>query len=48
VEDDAVVEPVACKLDEVLDGLRRVLVEELDRDGTVIRMQSGGRQNGAA
>src|SRR5439155_21245556 len=39
VEDDAVVEPVARELEEVLDGLRRLLVEELDCDRAVVGVQ---------
>ena len=39
---DAVVEAVARELDEVLDGLRRVVVEQLDLDRAVIRVQRRG------
>src|SRR4051812_4479068 len=42
VEDDAVVEVVAGKLPEVLDRLRRVLVEELERDVAVVGVHDCG------
>src|SRR5204863_1210160 len=42
VERHAVVEPLAGELAEVLDGLRRVAVEQLDLDGAVVGMQRGG------
>ena len=48
VEDDAVVEAVARELREVLDRLRRVVVEELDRDRAVIRVQRCGAHVSAA
>ena len=38
MEDDAVVEAVACELHEVLDGLRRVVGKELDHDRAVVRV----------
>src|SRR5262249_57179534 len=42
VEDDAVVEAVAGELAEVLDGLGRVVVVELDVDRPVTGLQRGG------
>src|SRR5437764_10532886 len=44
VEDDAVVEAVAREALEVLDGLRRVLGEELDLDRAVVRMENGAHE----
>ena len=41
VEDELVVETVARELDEVVDGLRRVLRVELDVDRPVVRVQGG-------
>src|SRR3954451_13389494 len=38
VKDDAVVELVACQLLEVLDGLRSLFVEQLERDVAVVRV----------
>src|SRR3954454_9632766 len=42
VEADAVVEAVGRELAEVLDRLRRVVVEELDLDRSVVGVQRGG------
>ena len=39
MEDDAVVEAVARERGEVLDGLRRVLGEELELDRAVVGVQ---------
>ena len=46
VEDHAVVEALAGELLEVRDGLRRVLVEELERDGAFARAHRGGGGQG--
>src|SRR5207244_3039598 len=46
VEDDAVVEPVIGELAEVLHGLRRLAVEQLERDRAVVRVQGGGAHCG--
>jgi hypothetical protein len=40
MEDEPVVEAVAGELAEVLDGLRRVVVEELDRDRACVGLES--------
>jgi hypothetical protein len=42
VEDDAVVEAVPGELDEVRDGLGSVLLEELEFDRAVVRVQRHG------
>ena len=41
MEDDAVVEAVAAQLDEVVDGLGRVLVEELELDRALAGVHGG-------
>src|SRR5215831_5048521 len=46
VEDDAVVEPVRGELAEVLHGLRRLALEQLERDRAVVRVHGGGAHCG--